>query len=65
MDFCFTYLYQSYQLAEDLGRAFSDRAILQTFIDAEANVTAGSLKVSNIETNMIVRLLSHFFDFLT
>ncbi|KAB5512712.1 hypothetical protein DKX38_029740 [Salix brachista] len=34
----------SYQLAEDLGRAFSDRAILQTFIDAEANVTAGSLK---------------------
>uniref|UniRef100_A0A2K1WRX5 Acyl-coenzyme A oxidase n=1 Tax=Populus trichocarpa TaxID=3694 RepID=A0A2K1WRX5_POPTR len=34
----------SYQLAEDLGRAFSDRAILQTFIDAEANVSAGSLK---------------------
>lgn len=34
----------SYQLAEDLGRAFSDRAILRTFIDAEANVSAGSLK---------------------
>lgn len=34
----------SYQLAEDLGRAFSDRAILQTFIEAEANVSAGSLK---------------------
>lgn len=34
----------SYQLAEDLGRAFSDRAILQTFLDAEATVPAGSLK---------------------
>ena len=36
---------QSYQLAEDLGRAFSDRAILQTFLEAEATVPAGSLKV--------------------
>lgn len=36
---------QSYQLAEDLGRAFSDRAILQTFLDAEATVPTGSLKV--------------------
>lgn len=36
---------QSYQLAEDLGRAFSDRAILQTFLDAEATVPSGSLKV--------------------
>ncbi|KAB5530011.1 hypothetical protein DKX38_020092 [Salix brachista] len=34
----------SYQLAEDLGRAFSDRAILQTFIDTESNVSAGPLK---------------------
>ncbi|KAM7495070.1 hypothetical protein LguiB_029679 [Lonicera macranthoides] len=34
----------TYQLAEDLGRAFSDRAILQTFIDAEATVSAGPLK---------------------
>lgn len=34
----------SYQLAEDLGKAFSDRAILQTFLDAEATVPAGSLK---------------------
>ncbi|KAM5578249.1 hypothetical protein ABKV19_008519 [Rosa sericea] len=34
----------SYQLAEDLGRAFSDRTILQTFIDVEATVPAGSLK---------------------
>jgi acyl-CoA oxidase len=53
MGFCFTYPYQSYQLAEDLGRAFSDRAILQTFIDAEANVSAGSLKVSNVETILV------------
>lgn len=34
----------SYQLAGDLGRAFADRAILQTFIDAEAALPAGSLK---------------------
>ncbi|KDP31760.1 hypothetical protein JCGZ_12221 [Jatropha curcas] len=34
----------SYQLAEDLGRAFSDRLILQTFIEAETTVSAGSLK---------------------
>ncbi|GER39250.1 acyl-coenzyme A oxidase [Striga asiatica] len=34
----------SYQLAEDLGRAFSDRTILQTFIDAENNVTDARLK---------------------
>ncbi|CAN6700537.1 unnamed protein product [Malus baccata var. baccata] len=37
---------RSYQLAEDLGRAFSDRAMLQTFIDAEAALPAGSLKGS-------------------
>ncbi|KAJ0113181.1 hypothetical protein Patl1_02372 [Pistacia atlantica] len=34
----------SYQLAEDLGRAFSDRLILQTFIEAEETVFTGSLK---------------------
>ncbi|KAJ9686212.1 hypothetical protein PVL29_015220 [Vitis rotundifolia] len=39
-------LLQSYQLAEDLGRAFSDRAILQTFLDAEAAVSSGPLKVN-------------------
>ncbi|GMJ09893.1 acyl-CoA oxidase 6 [Hibiscus trionum] len=33
-----------FQLAEDLGRAFSDRAIFQTFIEAEATLPAGSLK---------------------
>ncbi|EEF37282.1 acyl-CoA oxidase, putative [Ricinus communis] len=33
-----------YQLAEDLGRAFSDRAILQTFIEAETSVSDGALK---------------------
>ena len=36
---------QSYQLAEDLGRAFSDRAIFQTFVDAETTVTDATLKV--------------------
>ncbi|XVF02074.1 hypothetical protein REPUB_Repub04eG0144800 [Reevesia pubescens] len=34
----------SYELAEDLARAFSDRAIFQTFVKAEATVAAGSLK---------------------
>nr|KJB50145.1 hypothetical protein B456_008G155500 [Gossypium raimondii] len=34
----------SYQLAEDLGKAFSDRAILQTFVEAEATLAACSLK---------------------
>ncbi|KAK6134356.1 hypothetical protein DH2020_031897 [Rehmannia glutinosa] len=34
----------SYQLAEDLGRAFSDRAILQTFLEAENNATDAPLK---------------------
>ncbi|KAI3719749.1 hypothetical protein L6452_20653 [Arctium lappa] len=34
----------TYQLAEDLGRAFSDCLILQTFLDVEATIPAGSLK---------------------
>ncbi|XP_040863443.1 acyl-coenzyme A oxidase 3, peroxisomal isoform X2 [Glycine max] len=34
----------SYQLAEELGRAFSERAILKTFMEAESTVPAGSLK---------------------
>ncbi|XP_023766141.1 acyl-coenzyme A oxidase 3, peroxisomal isoform X2 [Lactuca sativa] len=33
-----------YQLAEDLGRAFADRLVLQTFLDVEATVPSGSLK---------------------
>ncbi|XP_073016740.1 acyl-coenzyme A oxidase 3, peroxisomal-like [Primulina eburnea] len=34
----------NYQLAEDLGRAFSDRTILQTCIEAENNTTDTHLK---------------------
>ncbi|KAL2483403.1 Acyl-coenzyme A oxidase 3 [Forsythia ovata] len=34
----------SYQVAEDLGKAFSDRAILQSAIEAENNVKDASLK---------------------
>lgn len=34
----------SYQLAEDLGKAYSDRAILQTFIDAETSTTDKAVK---------------------
>ncbi|KAG8075732.1 hypothetical protein GUJ93_ZPchr0006g42317 [Zizania palustris] len=34
----------SYQLAEDLARAFTERTILQIFLDDEKNVPAGSLK---------------------
>ncbi|KAL4273814.1 hypothetical protein GQ457_13G006260 [Hibiscus cannabinus] len=33
-----------YQLGEDLSRAFSERAIFQTFLEAEATLPAGSLK---------------------
>ncbi|KAL5571054.1 hypothetical protein UlMin_020651 [Ulmus minor] len=35
---------KDYQLAEDHGRAFSEKAILQTFSDVEATLPAGSLK---------------------
>ncbi|KAJ4842176.1 Acyl-coenzyme A oxidase 3, peroxisomal [Turnera subulata] len=35
---------QTYQLAQDLARAFADRMILDTFIEVEARVPAGSLK---------------------
>nr|XP_043621251.1 acyl-coenzyme A oxidase 3, peroxisomal-like [Erigeron canadensis] len=34
----------TYQIAEDLGRAFADRLILQTYLDVEATVPDGSLK---------------------
>ncbi|GJX98813.1 acyl-coenzyme A oxidase 3, peroxisomal-like protein [Tanacetum coccineum] len=34
----------TYQIAEDLGRAFSDRLILQTYLDVEATVPAGPSK---------------------
>ncbi|KAI4333893.1 hypothetical protein L6164_018647 [Bauhinia variegata] len=34
----------SYVLAEELGRAFSERAILQTFMEGESALPAGSLK---------------------
>ncbi|GJY05039.1 acyl-coenzyme A oxidase 3, peroxisomal-like protein [Tanacetum coccineum] len=34
----------TYQIAEDLGRAFSDRLILQTYLDVEARIPEGSLK---------------------
>ncbi|MFQ6620815.1 hypothetical protein Gotur_001604 [Gossypium turneri] len=33
-----------YELAKDLGRAFSERAIFQTFVEAESTLPAGSLK---------------------
>ena len=36
---------QSYQLAEDLARAFTERTILQIFMADEMNVPSGSLKV--------------------
>ncbi|XP_052882350.1 putative acyl-coenzyme A oxidase At3g06690 isoform X2 [Gossypium arboreum] len=34
----------SYQIAEDLGRAFTDRSIFQAFAEAEATLAASSLK---------------------
>ncbi|KHG11955.1 Acyl-coenzyme A oxidase 3, peroxisomal -like protein [Gossypium arboreum] len=33
-----------YELAKDLGRAFSERAIFQKFVEAESTLPAGSLK---------------------
>ncbi|PRQ20258.1 putative acyl-CoA oxidase [Rosa chinensis] len=43
--FHYSFQFQSYQPAEDLGRAFSDRSILQTFINVEATLPVGSLKL--------------------
>ncbi|KAF3607300.1 hypothetical protein DY000_02044567 [Brassica cretica] len=34
----------NHELAEDLGKAFTEKAILQTILDAEAKLPAGSLK---------------------
>ncbi|ESQ36289.1 hypothetical protein EUTSA_v10009440mg, partial [Eutrema salsugineum] len=34
----------NHQLSEDLSRAFTEKAILQTFLDAEAKIRAGSIK---------------------
>ncbi|MBA0766103.1 hypothetical protein Gotri_015178 [Gossypium trilobum] len=39
-----TSVHQSYQIAEDLGRAFTDRSIFQAFAEAEATLAASSLK---------------------
>jgi acyl-CoA oxidase len=36
---------QSHQLAEDLGKAFTEKAMLQTILDAEAKLPTGSVKV--------------------
>ncbi|XP_039026882.1 putative acyl-coenzyme A oxidase At3g06690 [Hibiscus syriacus] len=39
-----TFEHQCYQLAEDLSKALSDRAMFQTFVEAEATLPSGSLK---------------------
>ena len=39
---------QSYQIAEDLARAFTERTILQIFMEDEMNAPAGSLKVYSL-----------------
>ncbi|KAJ4837455.1 hypothetical protein Tsubulata_051278 [Turnera subulata] len=36
--------YQAYQLSKDLGRAFSDRMVLQSAVAVEESISAGSLK---------------------
>jgi hypothetical protein len=36
---------QSYQIGEELARAFTERTILQIFLEDERNAPAGSLKV--------------------
>lgn len=51
----FLFPYQSYQLAEDLGRAFADRAIFRTFVEAEASVNSTPIKViSNKNSNLLL-----------
>ena len=47
---------QCHQLAQDLGRAFSDRAILQTFIEAETTVSGGPLKVNKENFSHTLRI---------
>ncbi|KAJ8428391.1 hypothetical protein Cgig2_021406 [Carnegiea gigantea] len=45
-------------LAEDLGRAFADKAILLTFIEAEANVSTGPLKNAAAAREEVMKLCS-------
>jgi acyl-CoA oxidase len=39
---------QSYQIGEDLARAFTERTILQIFLADEMKTPAGSLKVFSL-----------------
>jgi acyl-CoA oxidase len=39
---------QSYQIAEDLAKAFTERTLLQIFLEDEMNTPAGSLKVYSL-----------------
>lgn len=49
--------FQSYQLAEELARAFTERKILQIFMDTEMTLPAGPLKVN-------LRISLHFLIFV-
>ncbi|KAL9243776.1 hypothetical protein vseg_017623 [Gypsophila vaccaria] len=56
----------SYQLAEDLGRAFADKAILLTSLEAEANVSPGPLKdvLALLRTMYVLTILEEDVSFL-
>lgn len=41
----FPFFFKTYQIAEDLGKAFADLAILRTFLEAEEAESASQLKV--------------------
>lgn len=41
----FPFFFKTYQIAEDLGKAFADLAILKTFLEAEEAESASQLKV--------------------
>lgn len=41
-----SYTHQSYQLAEELARAFTERTIFQIFLEAEMSLPPGPLKVN-------------------
>jgi len=45
------HLLQNHQLSEDLSKAFTEKAILQTVLDAEAKLPPGSVKVNMITVN--------------
>ena len=48
--------FKTYQLAEDLGKAFSDLETFRSFVEVEANVSAADMKVcSRLPLSLVTR----------